>query len=122
MSVLISKEDTLKRLCEKCTEGDETLKCDIMKCIEYHLIEDMPSADRPTGKWVEHESDHIEKVYLCSNCEDYEAWGETEKTPYCPNCGARMEVDDIRDYEAAVEQMEHDILYEPTYNPDGGSM
>lgn len=47
-------------------------------------------ADRPTGEWVEQESDNIEKIYLCSNCENYEAWGETEKTPYCPNCGARM--------------------------------
>lgn len=26
------------------------------------------------------------------------------------------------DYENAVEQMEHDMLYEPTYNADDGSM
>lgn len=52
------------------------------------------SADRPTGEWVECESNHIEKIYLCSNCKNYEAWGETEKTPYCPNCGAKMGGDD----------------------------
>lgn len=45
-------------------------------------------ADRPTGKWVECESNHVEKIYLCSNCKNYEAWGENEKTPYCPNCGS----------------------------------
>lgn len=50
----------------------------------------LPSANRPTGKWIECESNHIEKIYLCSNCHNYEAWGETEKTPYCPTCGARM--------------------------------
>ena len=43
-----------------------------------------------TGKWVEQKSDHVEKIYLCSNCKNYKAWGEMEKTPYCPNCGARM--------------------------------
>lgn len=26
------------------------------------------------------------------------------------------------DYERAIEQMEHDMLYEPTYNPEDGSM
>ena len=57
------------------------------------LLETLPSVNRPTGKWVEQESDGIEKIYLCSYCKNYEAWGETEKTPYCPQCGARMEVE-----------------------------
>ena len=35
---------------------------------------------------------------------------------YCPNCGCRMKGAD--DYERAIEQMEHDMLYEPTYNPE----
>jgi hypothetical protein len=26
------------------------------------------------------------------------------------------------DYERAVEQLEHDMLYEPTFDPDDGSM
>ena len=59
----------------------------------WGMIIELPSADKPTGKWIEQESDHIEKIYLCSNCKNYEAWGETEKTPYCPYCGARMEVE-----------------------------
>jgi hypothetical protein len=46
MSDLISKQDTLKRLCEKCWEGDESTGCSDWKCIEYRIIEDMPSADR----------------------------------------------------------------------------
>jgi rubrerythrin len=50
-------------------------------------------ADRPTGKWELIESEHVENIYLCSNCNNYEAWGETEKTPYCPHCGARMEAE-----------------------------
>ena len=49
--------------------------------------------ERPKGKWIYQESENIEKIYLCSNCKNYEAWGETEKTPYCPNCGADMRGD-----------------------------
>jgi hypothetical protein len=27
-----------------------------------------------------------------------------------------------RDYERAIEQIQYDMLYEPTYNPEDGSM
>lgn len=36
------------------------------------------------------------------------------------DCGAKMDED--RDYEHAVEQLEHDMTFEPTYNPEDGSM
>ena len=39
---------------------------------------------------------------------------------YCPNCGAKMGED--RDYEHAVEQLEHNMTFEPTYNSEDGSM
>lgn len=65
--------------------------CRKLKKLGWIDVEDGFYVDtRPTGEWVEQESDNIEKIYLCSNCENYEAWGETEKTPYCPNCGAKM--------------------------------
>ena len=32
------------------------------------------------------------------------------------------ESDDDVEYERAVDQLEHDILYEPTFNPEDGSM
>lgn len=31
-----------------------------------------------------------EKVYLCSRCKNFEAWGESEKTNFCGRCGAPM--------------------------------
>ena len=65
--------------------------CRKLKKLGWIDVEDGCYVDtRPTGEWVEQESDNIEKIYLCSNCENYEAWGETEKTPYCPNCGAKL--------------------------------
>ena len=47
-----------------------------------------------TGKWefdAERSKGRIEKIYICSNCKAFEALGESEKTSYCPHCGARME-------------------------------
>lgn len=46
------------------------------------------------GKWVKNEEEsqkHIEAIYFCSACQNWEAWGETEKYNYCPNCGAKMD-------------------------------
>lgn len=58
----------------------------------------IPSADvAPVrhGRWIEDKIQiHIEKTYHCSECE-CQAWGEYEKTNYCPNCGAKMFAKDI---------------------------
>ena len=32
------------------------------------------------------------------------------------------EIETDCDYQRAIDQLEHDILYEPTFNPDDGSM
>lgn len=59
-------------------------------------VEGQPPADvAPVwhGRWVVDEiQNHVEKTYHCSKC-DYQAWGENEKTRYCPNCGASMDGD-----------------------------
>ena len=86
---LISRQNAIEGVRElfACADiGND--ECDIT-----YMLKNIPSADRPTGEWVEQESNGIEKIYLCSYCKNYEAWGETEKTPYCPQCGARMEVE-----------------------------
>ena len=49
--------------------------------------------ERMRGEWIEDEGKslmHSEKIYLCSRCNNFEAWGETEKTNFCPACGAPM--------------------------------
>ena len=61
-------------------------------------FEHLPSADVKSvvrGKWIKNEelsSNHVEPIFLCSNCNNFEAWGFTECYPYCPNCGASMDV------------------------------
>jgi hypothetical protein len=59
-------------------------------------IADLPAADVVEvvhGEWIKYEEEskkHIENIYYCSACQNWDAWGETEKYKYCPNCGARM--------------------------------
>ncbi len=57
-------------------------------------IDKMPTVEeRKTGHWVEDKEaskNHVEKIYRCSACNDFEAWGTTELYNFCPNCGADM--------------------------------
>ena len=59
-------------------------------------LEKLPSADvreNVRGEWVKNEersAEHVEAIYCCSACCNFEAWGETEKYNFCPNCGADM--------------------------------
>lgn len=57
-------------------------------------------------------------------CEQCKKWYLVEQaTVNRCLCGCELKgADDNHDYERAMEQMEHDILYEPTYNPKDGSM
>ena len=63
-------------------------------------------------------------VWKCSECGCvFEDEYEKPTYNYCPNCGADMRTKETDcDYERAVEQLEHDMLYEPTFNQDDGSM
>lgn len=52
------------------------------------------------GEWVKDEEKSkklIESIYICSACHNFEAWGETEKYNYCPNCGAKMDLKEVED-------------------------
>lgn len=61
-------------------------------------VEGFPAADvveRKQGKWIENKEEsekHIEPIFICSACENMEAWGYIEKNTYnfCPHCGADM--------------------------------
>ena len=93
--------------------------------IDY--IDEAPTIDIESkrGEWKHLKGDE----WLCSNC-GYVVWTEgswehplKRGKDYCEHCGARMKTEDNeRDYERAIEQMQHNMLYEPTYNPEDGSM
>lgn len=50
-------------------------------------LEDLPSADRPTGKWVFDDNG----CFSCNVCHK-KPHDQTRITDFCPNCGAKMEV------------------------------
>lgn len=55
-------------------------------------ISTLPSADRPTGRWVPVTNGR--GGHECDQCHDYApswATGEERLTNFCPNCGCRME-------------------------------
>ena len=52
----------------------------------------------------------------CDGCMFY------DDCPFNPREDEDEPQTDYGDYERAVEQMQHDMLYEPTYNPEDGSM
>lgn len=72
------------------------------------------------GKWNKLDMD----TFNCNQCGATFILNQgSEKMHFCPNCGADMRTKETGcDYERAVEQLEHDMLYEPTFNQDDGSM
>ena len=90
------------------------------------VINAQPTIERKTGKWID-----MGDFVQCSAClgtrlkEVETVYGKAVwmKTAFCPMCGADMRTKETDyDYERAIEQLEHDILYEPTFNQDDGSM
>lgn len=43
------------------------------------------------GRWVH----DYNNVYACDNCLEREAMSNKNKKPYCPNCGAKMDTEDV---------------------------
>lgn len=86
------------------------------------MLDNVPTADvreNVQGEWVR-DGD----CYICDQCKtSYGWWADSQCSNFCPNCGAYMRTKETGcDYERAIDQLEHDILYEPTFNQDDGSM
>lgn len=76
-------------------------------------------SERPKGRWIEYIPEHG-KCPFCGNQVDLL---NGKANNFCGECGAYMRTKETDcDYERAVEQLEHDMLYEPTFNQDDGSM
>lgn len=70
---------------------------DDLKSDAADAIEELQAQLPKRGKWIKDEEQsqkHVEAIYTCSACHNFDAWGVTELYPYCPNCGAKMEARD----------------------------
>lgn len=92
----ISREAVIKHICEsKECYKDECKGRLYKRCFDLQWIYDLPSVtpQQRVGKWMATENEDMNIVgYYCSCC-DLPMETE-EKTTYCPNCGAKMEVEE----------------------------
>lgn len=70
------------------------------ECVDR--VENFPAADvAPVkhGKWIEKQLDNFRKYQVtCSNCgwvgiENYDSYNDPSDFNYCPNCGAKMDLE-----------------------------
>ena len=94
MSDLISREDAREAI-EKLMDIHFDRQVVLAKARD--AIVSLPSADRPTGEWINKDSSVIGITYECSNCGrdyvsavSYDIKGNEWRYNYCPNCGADM--------------------------------
>ena len=102
MSEYIEREFALNVLCrENCGHNYEANKCN--NCYTSNFINYLPAADVAEvkrGKWIGKQLDNFRKYEVtCSNCgwigiENYDSYNEPSDFNYCPNCGAKMDLED----------------------------
>ena len=81
---LISRQDAIEGVKElfACADiGND--ECDIT-----YMLENLPSADRPTGEWIK--SNILPNGWHCSHCDSPVMTDDIEEMLFCPNCGVRM--------------------------------
>jgi rubrerythrin len=98
MSDLISRQaaiDTLFELYEYQRDIDPTEAADLVRQGIYlaeKKIEQLPSADRPTGKWnpyyTKREHNHVFNCKLCGYT--FIVLQGNDNMNFCPNCGVDM--------------------------------
>lgn len=96
MPRLIDADELLAHLFSKQDE-----KMDVaMEIARFTTID--PESLRPHGRWIEmvesiedgHTGEYYEEIYYnCINCD----YATGDKTPYCPNCGAKMDLEERDD-------------------------
>lgn len=66
------------------TKGEKAISLDTVGAIKT-----LPPAEPKTGEWI-HDGSHWANRWICDKC-GYKLFGA--KTKFCPDCGARMEVE-----------------------------
>ena len=100
MSDLIKREDAIEALQKEINKGippfDDTMgaiRCGVR--LARNIIEDLPSADRPQGEWIDAEipleSGGSMPIQVCNLCKTFYPLAYTGGGHrFCPHCGAQM--------------------------------
>lgn len=81
---------------------EDALGC-VLGVFDRQRIKELPAADVEEvkhGKWIGKQLDNFRKYeVICSNCdwigiENYDSYDNPFEFNYCPNCGAKMNLED----------------------------
>lgn len=89
---LIDKKAVFEMLCEDCMiKYHGECSHPASRCIEYRKINQIPTIEAEPvkhGRWIPTDRLGGMDWYCCNACSQYNA---TYRSPFCPNCGARMD-------------------------------
>ena len=90
ITLLKNLEQSLDDYCELNDEGKTAFSMAISALELFGNSEQLPSADRPQGKWKRRLVDNgFNADWVCSEC-GYRVKTDFVSFNYCPSCGARM--------------------------------
>ena len=96
MRAILENAQPERKVRKTLAEEVERIKREITDIFAEQMgVQPSAQSKRMRGRWVKDEeasSQHSESIYVCSACNNMEAWGEVEKNTFkfCPNCGADM--------------------------------
>lgn len=71
------------------------------RCFKMRLIDEAPTVDAVPvvhGRWEPREDVlGFARCSVCHDCNIYDDWADGKKWNYCPNCGARMDLEEKHD-------------------------
>ena len=114
----MTREEAIKEL--------ETIKmCEVDTVRQVQALDVALSALHPVsrervekvwrGEWRLNEEEskkHVEPIYVCTRCENFEAWGNTEKTNFCGYCGAPMTDEAVEMVMERINEITEEMKYE----------
>lgn len=86
MGDTIYRDEAIKAVWKPQVKPNELIFDALKRAIESE-INNLPSADRPQGEWIEQEDDY-HHYWECSECGM--GVGLDDIRNFCPNCGAKM--------------------------------
>ena len=112
IEVLNGMADTIAQLEEKLAEREWIPCSDKLPsnndCVLVTVDDSIEFGKYQDGEW---------SIWVCEHWDKWDAKGTIAWMPL-----PKPYREEREDYELATEQMEHDALYEPTYNSEDGSM
>ena len=78
----------------------------IIDVFETAVKNGIPLSEKKEGYWIREKTPYgYAHTYCCSECGNWQSYG---RTPFCPNCGAKMSVRRVRNTPTIIEAEENE--------------